>query len=431
MADGAVRFLLQTISSILAKEAFRLGSLRRDLEYIKSKLESIQSLMKDADRRKDSSNSQKRTWTKQVLEVAYDVEDLIDEFIYHMDKHEHRGRFMGFLHNTVSLPGSIFVNHGIATRLHKIKAKLLDISESAKLLPHEERSSSDDADESWPYYAESSHFAVEEELVGLKKNRKKLIRWLKDVEPKRKVLSVVGMGGLGKTTLVTKVFNSPAVKEHFQCYAWICVSKSYKIEELLRRMMKEFYNSRKEDLQNNSKKEDLPVPDNIGQMDYRQLVKTFISYLEDKRYVIVLDDAWNRQAWDDISVAIPNNQCGSRVMLTTRNRDLGVESDVFLLQPLNNTNAWALFCRKAFWNIPNRSCPQELEQVAKAIVGKCEGLPLAIVAIGGTMSRKERRELQWKKVEDSLGWELSNNPDLDRMKNILLHSYHDLPYCRR
>ena len=64
MADGVVRFLLQTISSIIAKEAFRLGSLCRHLEYIKSKLESIQSLLKDANRRKDSSNSQKRTWIK-------------------------------------------------------------------------------------------------------------------------------------------------------------------------------------------------------------------------------------------------------------------------------------------------------------------------------------------------------------------------------
>ena len=61
-------------------------------------------------------------------------------------------------------------------------------------------------------------------------------------------------------------------------------------------MMKEFYNSRKEDLQTNSKKENLL--DNICQMDYRQLVKTFISYLEDKRYVIVLDDAWHREAWE-------------------------------------------------------------------------------------------------------------------------------------
>ncbi|RWR84845.1 disease resistance protein RPM1-like protein [Cinnamomum micranthum f. kanehirae] len=417
MADGAVRFLLQTVGSLLAKEAFMLGSLRRDLEYIKSKLEIIQSFLKDSDSSKESSSSQKRTWRRQLNDVAYDVEDLINEFIYHMDKHEHRGRFMGFLHNSVSLPRSIFVSHGIATRLHEIKAKLLDISESAKLLPHEESSSSHDAVESWPYYAESSHFVVEEELVGIQKNGKKLIRWLKDKRPQRRVISVVGMGGLGKTILVTKVFNSLVVKEHFHCYAWICVSQSYKIEELLQRVIKELYASKKEDL-----------PNNIYQMDYRRLVEMLVNYLQDKRYVIVLDDVWNIQAWDDISIAIPSNNCGSRVMLTSRNRDLRVEDKVFHLQPLKRNEAWELFCRKAFWNIPKRRCPLELEPVAKKIMGKCKGLPLAIVAIGGIMSRKERRELEWKKVEDSLSWELSNNPDLDRMKNILLHSYYDLPY---
>ena len=81
-------------------------------------------------------------------EVACDVEDLIDEFIYHMDRHEDKGRFMSFLHNAVSPPRSIFVRHQIATQLQKIKTKVLDISESAKLLKHEERSSSDDAAES-------------------------------------------------------------------------------------------------------------------------------------------------------------------------------------------------------------------------------------------------------------------------------------------
>ncbi|RWR84847.1 disease resistance protein RPM1-like protein [Cinnamomum micranthum f. kanehirae] len=417
MADGAVRFLLQTVGSLLAKEAFMLGSLRPDLEYIKSNLEIIQSFLKDSDSSKESSSSLKRTWRRQLNDAAYDVEDLIDEFVYHMDKDERRGRLMGFLHNAVSLPRSIFVSHGIATRLHEIKAKLLDISESAKLLPHEESSSSLDAGESWPYYAESSHFVVEEELVGIRKNRKKLIRWLKDKRPQRRVISVVGMGGLGKTILVTEVFNSLAVKEHFNCYAWISVSQSYKIEELLQRVIKELYASKKDDL-----------PNNLYQMDYRRLVEMLVNYLQDKRYVIVLDDVWNIKAWDDISIAIPSNHCGSRVMLTSRNRDLRVKGKVFYLRPLKRNEAWELFCKKAFWNIPKRRCPQELEPAAKKIVGKCEGLPLAIVAIGGIMSRKEIRESEWKKVEDSLGWELSNNPDLDRMKNILLHSYYDLPY---
>ncbi|RWR84844.1 disease resistance protein RPM1-like protein [Cinnamomum micranthum f. kanehirae] len=312
-----------------------------------------------------------------------------------MDKHEHRGRFMGFLHNAVSLPRSIFVSHGIATRLHEIKAKLLDISESAKLLPHEESSSSHDANESWPYYAESSHFALEEELVGIEENKDELIGWLKDKEPQRRVVSVVGMGGLGKTTLVTKVFNNPIVKQHFQCYAWISVSQSYKIEELLQTLLEELYASTEEDL-----------PDKIFQTDYRRLVQMLFNYLQDKRYVIVLDDVWNRQAWDDIIIAIPSNQFGSRVVLTTRNRKLGVEDKAFHLQPLDETDSWALFSIKAFWNIPNKRCPQELKRVAEAIVGNCEGLPLAIVTVGGIMSLKERSELEWEKVEVSLSWEI-------------------------
>ncbi|RWR84855.1 Disease resistance protein [Cinnamomum micranthum f. kanehirae] len=281
---AAVRFLVLTIGSLLVKEVFMVAGLRGDLEYIQSKLESIQSLLKDTDRRKQRSNSQKKTWLNKVRNVAYDIEDLIRKFIYYTDQHEDRDGFIGFLQNAISLPRSIFVMHRIATQLQEIKAKVLDISE------------------------------IEEELVGIEDNRKELISWLKDEDPRRKVLSVVGMGGLGKTTLVTKVCNNPVVKPHFQCYAWISISQSYKTEELLRRMMKELYNSRKENHQ-----------DNIGQIDYMRLVRMLINYLQDKGYVIVLDDVWNKQAWDDISIAIPNNQCGSRVMLTSRIRDLGVE----------------------------------------------------------------------------------------------------------
>lgn len=73
------------------------------------KLDSIQSLLKDADRRKERSNSQKKTWLNKVRDVAYDIEDLIHEFIYYTDQHRDRDGFIGFLQNTISLPRSIFV----------------------------------------------------------------------------------------------------------------------------------------------------------------------------------------------------------------------------------------------------------------------------------------------------------------------------------
>lgn len=73
---AAVRFLVQTTGSLLVKEFFMIAGLRGDLEYIQSKMESIQSLLKDTDRRKERSNSQKKTWLNEVRDVAYDIEDL-------------------------------------------------------------------------------------------------------------------------------------------------------------------------------------------------------------------------------------------------------------------------------------------------------------------------------------------------------------------
>ena len=59
-------------------------------------------------------------------------------------------------------------------------------------------------------------------------------------KPERTVISVVGMGGSGKTTLVANIYNNGDVRRHFDCYAWITVSQVYDIEDLLRSMIKEF-----------------------------------------------------------------------------------------------------------------------------------------------------------------------------------------------
>ncbi|KAF8393963.1 hypothetical protein HHK36_020165 [Tetracentron sinense] len=120
-------------------------------------------------------------------------------------------------------------------------------------------------------------------------------------------------------------------------------------------------------------------------------------------------------------------------MLTTRNKDIasfsfGVGSHVHHLKPLRQTDALTLFCKRALSSDPNTLCPPELEALARDLVGKCEGMPLAIVAIGGLMSTKDKTEYEWRKVYDTLNWELSNNPMLEVVKSILLLSYNDLPY---
>ncbi|XP_021816399.1 disease resistance protein RPM1-like [Prunus avium] len=208
---------------------------------------------------------------------------------------------------------------------------------------------------------------------------------------------------------------------HFECYAWITVSQSYVIEDLLRRLIKEFCKAKKEE-----------VPADMNAMSYNELLEILVNYLETKRYLVVLDDVWDVHLWEKIRFSFPDKQLGSRVMLTTRREDIasssfGVESHVHKIKPLERGDAWELFSMKAFSSYPNKSCSTEILPLARELVEKCDGLPLAIVALSGLMSSKKSLT-EWGKIYNSLNWHLTNNPLLEPMKSILLFSFNDLPY---
>ncbi|KAI5324795.1 hypothetical protein L3X38_033868 [Prunus dulcis] len=269
--------------------------------------------------------------------------------------------------------------------------------------------------------AEASLFHKEDELVGIEGKKQMLMGWLMDEGKHQIVVSVVGMGGSEKTTLVARTFTDDIVKSHFECYAWITVSQSYVIEDLFRRLIKEFYQARKEE-----------VKADLNSMSYRELLEILVKYLEAKRYLVVLDDVWDIKLWEEIRLSFPDKQLGSRVMLTTRREDIassvfGVESHVHRIQPLETNDAWELFCMKAFSSYHNKSCSPELQPLAREIVEKCEGLPLAIVALSGLMSSKKTFS-EWSQVCNSLNWHLANNSLREPMKSILLLSFNDFPY---
>uniref|UniRef100_A0A6N2MD30 Rx N-terminal domain-containing protein n=1 Tax=Salix viminalis TaxID=40686 RepID=A0A6N2MD30_SALVM len=150
-----------------------------------------------------------------------------------------------------------------------------------------------------------------------------------------------------------------------------------------------------------------------------------------QRYVIVLDDVWDVNAWETIKYAFPDCNCGSRIIFTTRIGNLAESIEntthVYDLQPLPENEAWTLFCMKAFRGEPKAVCPPELEDMSRDILRKCEGLPLAIVAIGGLLSKKKNEGLEWKKVRDCLATELKSNNDLGSLRRILQLSYDNLP----
>jgi disease resistance protein RPM1 len=172
----------------------------------------------------------------------------------------------------------------------------------------------------------------------------------------------------------------------------------------------------------------------INMMDKTALITVARSYLQSKRYVIYFDDVWKVDFWDEIQLAAPDNKKGSRIVITTRNLDVAnyckkdSRVQVHKLQPLPPNKAWELFCNKAFRFDFDGSCPLELKDISDEIVQKCEGLPLAIVAIGGLLSTKDKTVSEWKKLCQNLSSELDRNPHLANLTRILGMSYDDLPH---
>ncbi|XP_039048229.1 disease resistance protein RPM1-like [Hibiscus syriacus] len=250
----------------------------------------------------------------------------------------------------------------------------------------EEKAISSHYDPNWKNrHSESSLFFKDDDLVGIKKARHELLGWLMAEEPRRTVISVVGMGGSGKNTLVANTFNEQSVKRNFEFCTWITVSQQYAIEELLRSIVKDIYN-------------------------------------QTTREVLM----------QEINIAFPEGMRRSRVVVTTRREDVvpcqsGFLSHVHRIQPLRMNDAWDLFCKKAFPNGLGRCSSHLDESLARNLVKKCEGLPLAISALGGLMSSK-KSITERKRVHDNMAWELSNNPLLEIMKTISMLSYHDLPF---
>lgn len=234
----------------------------------------------------------------------------------------------------------------------------------------------------------------------------------------RSIISICGMGGLGKTTLASSIYKKEQIKRMFICRAWISVSQSYQVKDLLKRILVQLMTK------------NVHIPEGLDTMDCVNLVEQLQRYLQGRRYFIVLDDLWSRDAWPLLDKAFVMNNNGSRIVITTRIETVASLADAGLemkLRLLPKEEAWTLFCRKAFSRLEDISCPLNLKTCAERIVEKCQGLPLALVAIGSLLSYKESDEHEWELFYSQLRWQLSNNPELSWVASVLNLSYNDLP----
>ncbi|KAL6180906.1 hypothetical protein ACLB2K_047564 [Fragaria x ananassa] len=417
MAESAVAFLVDKLKLRIEGEAKQLSGIKAEVRDMIDELESIQAFLKVADANEEVDPHLK-LWTRQVREVAHEIEDVLDKF--------------RLSYSNDSPPGFSTALNKIKTwkAFHQTAADIEGLNSKVRSLSkgHQRYKVIDQAGLTSLRFGQ--RVSVQQDALLLEaadlmaireEPKKQLIEMLMNHEPGRQVVSVAGMGGLGKTTLVKQVYEDSMVRKRFKVHAWITVSQSVSINQLLRLMIHNIFQVIQK-----------PPEEEVDSMNNKQLRERIKKLLQQSRYLIVLDDLWQTDAWDVINKVIPNNKLGSRVMITTRNHSVahasfsGEQSMVYRLEPLSVEESRTLLYKKTF---QADLCPPNLKNICDGILSKCGGLPLAIVAIGAVLAAKDKRNKdEWTAVAENIGAEIQENDQLDNMKELLYLSFSDLPY---
>ncbi|KAK4852337.1 hypothetical protein QYF36_023074 [Acer negundo] len=430
MAEIAVNLVIDKLGPLLVQEIKLLRGVRKEIEDVKEELKSIRIFLKDAERRsaieelEGNNNNDIQLWVAQVREVAYCIEDVLDEFAFTVAQLPHGRGIVGILRKANRSLKKLKLRHNIVNDIQEIKAKLIKIQDRRKRYGLDSIKKESDVETRNVKLqcgcGVGSYYIEDGQIVGYESIRKELIDLMVNKIPQRRVIVLVGAGGLGKTTLAASVYKKNDVKNHFNCCAWIHVGKTYIKEDLLRRTLQKLYGSFREN-----------APGNMETMDEMGLIDMLRTYLEKKSYMVVFDDVWKDEFWKDVEHALPENHKSSRLIITTRDRVVAdfPPTDVVhtsILKGLPSDKAWQLFCMKAFNS--DGFCPPELEELSNKILGKCGGLPLAIVAVGGLLSKKNQIVTEWEKLFNNLGEELGSDPRLRSCNRVLSEGFNDLPH---
>ncbi|KAL2959372.1 hypothetical protein AAZX31_18G263600 [Glycine max] len=403
MVDSVVTFVLDNLSRLLEDEHKLLSGVEDKINSLRNELEFMHAFLKDSEGKR--SNEIVKKVVSQIRDVAHKAEDVVDTYIANIAQQKQRRKLREFFH----LKEHVLVLHQVNSEIEKIRSRIDEIFENRDRYGiGEGEFRSEEASAEAESLLKRRREVEEEDVVGLVHVSSHVIQELMESESRCKVVSIIGMGGLGKTTLARKIYNNNQVQRRFPCLAWVSVSNDYRPKECLLSLLKCSTSSTSE----------------FEKLSEEELKKKVAEWLKGKSYLVVLDDIWETKVWDEVKGAFPDDQTGSRILITSRNKDVahyaGTASP-YDLPILNEDESWELFTKKIF---RGEECPSDLEPLGRSIVKICGGLPLAIVVLAGLVAKKEKSQREWSRIKD-VSWNLTE--DKTGVMDILKLSYNFLP----
>ncbi|XP_031281016.1 putative disease resistance protein RGA3 [Pistacia vera] len=421
MAYATVSRILEQLASI-SKQVKQQGEklavgVDKEVEMLRAKLGAIQAVLLDAEQRrwKDEAVS---VWLGELKDTCYDLEDVLDEWKTALLKLQIEGDqenvhvpkkvpffpFTCFNYKRVDLP------HQIALKIKDITRNLVVIAEREVCFRLQFLTSEISETVSSIEVSDIYGRDIEKNAIVEEKNAIVLRKLLEGGEQVRNlhIISIVGMGGTGKTFLARSAYNDCQIGKNFDAKIWVDVSNDFDMLAVGKTIVQTIKGSAPE----------------VVELD--SLLNMIRENIVGKKFLLVLDDVWTEDYsnWDPFYHCLKNGLHGSKILITTRRETVARmmdSTDTITINELDNEECWELF-RKIAFSGRTREESENLEEIGRKIAGKCKGLPLAVRNIGGILRFKKHRE-EWLRILDSELWELT---EFNILPSLLL-SYNDMP----
>ncbi|OEL38637.1 Disease resistance protein RPP13, partial [Dichanthelium oligosanthes] len=433
LAMGTMGSLLPKLGVLLDEEYKLQESVKRDFQYLQRELQSMHAALSEvAEVQRDQLQQQDRLWASDVRELSQDIEDVVDSFLVRIEGpagSEPAAQPTGCFKGLIVKMKKCKARHQIATAIKDIKNQVHEVAnrDGRYRGPHgvvahvtaATRVTSATVD---PLLV--ALYGAKRNIVGIDDAKDEIITKLcegDDVSKQQlRILSIVGFGGLGKTTLAKAVYDE--LRAQFNRWAFVTVSQNPDVRKVLRDLLYELDNQKHKKLSG------------AILLNEKQLIDELRKSLETKRYFIVIDDLWGVEAWEIIRYALLDSNRGSRIITTTRNLDVSKaccssnNDIIYKMRPLSDKDSQILFYKRIFPS--GTGCPDELEQVSREILKKCGGVPLAIITIASHLAGDQqiKPKDQWDALLNSIGRGLTRGGGVEEMRRILSLSYYDLHY---